>query len=327
MPLIYSYRAFGLTLHSSDPIAGLNAVDDTSRADIHIWMNTGPPQFPNDHFIESWYPTTQFDTHADGLRVWTVGTGRLFRLLYADGTEFFIDRLGTEIYAIWPESSTAEDTAIYLLGPVFGFALRLRGIACLHASAIEIDGAAVALVGAGQAGKSTTAAAFASMGYRVLTDDIAPVLERSGRPYLQPAYPQLRLWPDSVALLYGSEDALPMLTPSWAKRALTLRTFQNEPLPLAAIYVLSGRNGSEPRIEPLSGRERLRTLVAHSYVGYLLDRTMREQEFASLTAVGSRVVMRRVVAAESASQVFGLCARIVEDWEAIGCTPSPITAR
>jgi hypothetical protein len=295
-------------------------------------MDARPSGLPTHDVPEPWFPTDPRDEHADGLRVWRLRQSRFFRFLYADATEFFVNFRGTDVYAAWPDSSTLEDTSIYLLGPVLGFALRLRGIACLHASGIAIGGRAVALLGAGQSGKSTTAAAFAQLGYPVLTDDVAAIVERGGLPYLQPAYPQVRLWPDSVALLYGSEDALPPLTPTWAKRGLDLtrhgHSFSGEPLPLAAIYVLGNRQGEgEPYVEPLTGRERFPTLLAHSYVGYLLDRTMREQEFASLARLGTGIALRRVTRGDRPSDVFRLCSRILEDCEAIGCIASPTMAR
>jgi len=149
---------------------------------------------------------------------------------------------------------------------------------------------------------------------------------------VQPAYPQLRLWPDSVALLYGAADALPRLTPTWDKRALDLTEngcrFQKQPLPLAAIYVLAERSPDpEPRIEGLQGRESLLTLLANTYVGYLLDATMRGQEFESLGRLVSSVHVRRVVASADPTHISGLCARIVDDCEALGCTASPTMAR
>ena len=331
MPFPFSYSAFGLALRSSHAVPGLAAVEDASTPDVVIRMNSGAAARCRLDTAEVWYPAAGQVEHADGLRAWRLDGGRFFRLQYADGTEFVVDRFGTEISVTWPDSSTLEDTSIYLLGPVLGFVLRLRGITCLHASAVQIGGVAVALLGAGEAGKSTTAAAFAQMGFPVLTDDVAPLLDRSGVPYLQPAYPQLRLWPDSVEMLYGSQDALPPLTPTWTKRALDLGargySFQREPLPLAAIYVLGERSDSGPRIDALGGHSAIKALLAHSYVGYLLDRTMREQEFESLTRAGSRIAIRRVVSAQGTSHVFRLCAHILEDCEAMGCTASPITVR
>jgi hypothetical protein len=301
-----------------------------SFTDTSIWLNTRPKELTSFPVPELFYPREEGE-HEDGLRAWRLGGGH-FRLLYADGTEFIVNHSGTEIYANWPDTSTIEDTSIYLLGPVLGFALRLRGITCLHASAVEIGGRAVAFLGAGQTGKSTTAAAFAMRGYPVLTDDVAPLVEQDGRLHLQPTYPQLRLWPDSVGLLYGDEDALPRLTPNWTKRAMDLTrdryAFQNQALPLAAIYVLGEKAAdSEPRIEPIAGREAVRTLLAHSYVGYLLDRAMREREFAEVTRLACQVAVRRVVSSDGSSPVFDLCSRILDDFEEIGCTASPTTAR
>jgi hypothetical protein len=99
------------------------------------------------------------------------------------------------------------------------------------------------------------------MGHAVLSDDIAALTDRDGAMHVQPAYPQIRLWPDSVAMLYGTPDALPPLTPTWDKRALALTepgTFHQQPLPLRAVYLLAEpRDHAEPAIEDVGGAERL----------------------------------------------------------------------
>ena len=253
-------------------------------------------------------------------------------MLYCDGTEFFVNREGSQVWATWPDSLTLEDTATYLLGPVLGFVLRLRGVTCLHASAVAVGDRVIALMGPANAGKSTTAAAMARLGCPVLTDDIVALTEDAGIFGVQPGYPQLRLWPDSVALLYGAEDALPALTPTWDKRALDLNrngySFQCRPLPLAAIYVLDERSRNpEPRIGGIHGRESLLTLLANTYVGYLLDAKMRGQQFESLGRLMASVPVRRVVPSADPAHLSRLCTRILDDCEALACTASPTTAR
>jgi hypothetical protein len=253
-------------------------------------------------------------------------------LAYGDGTRFLVNRRGSEIWATWPDSLTLDDTLTYLLGPVLGFVLRLRGITCLHASAVAVGDRAIALMGPASAGKSTTAAAFAQMGFPVLADDIVALSERDEIFEVQPAYPQLRLWPESVVRFYGAADALPRLTPTWDKRALDLTQngcrFLEQALPLAAIYLLAERSTDvAPRTEGLAGREALLTLVANTYVGYLLDAAMRGQEFASLARLVSGVQVRRIVPADDLAQVTRLCACILDDCEALGCTASPTMAR
>ena len=94
------------------------------------------------------------------LKVWQLASGALLRLDYFDGMQFWVAVQGAQIWAVWPDSLTLEDAATYLLGPVLGLALRLRGVTCLHASAVAFGDSAVAFVGDAGAGKSTTAAAF-----------------------------------------------------------------------------------------------------------------------------------------------------------------------
>ena len=239
--------AFGLSLCTNRRVPGLIAHSAVSTADTRIWLDRAPlaPRIcdlPDDIL----YVSEAHVENTPALRVWRQAGGACFRLLYSDGTEFIVDRGGSEVWATWPGSSTLEDTATYLLGPVLGFVLRLRGITCLHASAVAIGDRAIAMLGPASAGKSTVAAAFCRMGHPVLADDIVALSERDDVFQVQPAYPQLRLWPESVALLYGAADALPRLTPTWDKRALDLTRngcrFQQQPLPLAAIYVLAERS-------------------------------------------------------------------------------------
>ena len=127
-----------------------------------------------------------------------VRTGH-FWFVYDDAVEFIVDEQGSHVWAKWPNGLTIDDVSIYLLGPILGFVLRLRGTLSLHASVVELDRKAIAILGPAGAGKSTLAAAFAMAGHRVLSDDITPVLfDERGRFMAQPGYPRLRLWPDAV---------------------------------------------------------------------------------------------------------------------------------
>ena len=106
---------------------------------------------------------------------------------------------------------------------------------------MSIRDQAIALCGVSQAGKSTTAAALALRGISVLTEDVTPIKDFGETFIVEPGYPRICLWPDSVKELLGSPDALPLLTPNWDKRYLPLdgvrATFQSEPKPLGAIYL------------------------------------------------------------------------------------------
>ena len=251
------------------------------------------------------------------LRVFRLLDGEYFRFDYADETQFVIDRSGSEVWAEWSVPLTLEDTATYLLGPVLGFVMLLRGIVCLHSSAIAIGNEAIALLGPAGSGKSTTAAAFAERGCSVLAEDVVTLDDRHGGFLVRPGYPCIRLWPPAVKALYGSETHLPKLTPNWNKCYLDLsERFQGEPLPLAAIYHLGERHhdARAPYVEMLDRSQALMALVANTYATKLMDKQMRAREFELLTRVVGSVSVRRVTPHSDPARIGDLCDRILNDF-------------
>ena len=316
------YAAFGLSLEANGPIPGLIPQSIPSPPDIRVWLHEHSPASDRDSGPEErYYVSSDVEAGVPTLQVWKTLDGAHFRMRYADDTEFLVAASGGEVHSFAGDPSTLEDTATYLLGPVIGFAMRLRGVTSLHASVVAIGDEAIALAGPAGAGKSTTAACFAGMGYPVLADDVAALAERGGIVHVQPAYPQLRLWPDSVDMLFGSPDALPRLTPTWDKRAMQLSpsgAFQGLSLPLRAVYVL-GAEGDHPAlsIEDVSGAQGFLALLANTYVGYLLDADMRHQEFETLARLAASVPVRRVVRPCGSIDVAAICARLLEDCAAL----------
>ena len=259
------------------------------------------------------------------LRVFRLLDGKYYRFDYADDTKFLIDRAGSEVWAEWTAPLTLEDTATYLLGPVLGFVMLLRGIVCLHASAIAIGDDAIAFVGPAGSGKSTMAAAFAERGYSVLAEDVVTLDDRGDRFLVRPGYPCIRLWPSSVKALYGSETHLPRLTPNWDKCYLDLtERFHDTPLRLAAIYQLRERHhdARAPYVAPLDRSESLMALVANTYATKLMDRPMRAREFELLTRVVGNVPVRRVIPHADAARISNLCDAILDDYQR-GQAPLP----
>lgn len=259
------------------------------------------------------------DSGDPALRIWKSADNRYLRLAYYDGMQFWLERQGKEIWAIWPETSTLEDACSYLLGPVLGVALRLRGVTCLHASAVAVNGYAVAFVGTEGAGKSTIAAAFAQEGHGVLSDDVVALTERGGEFLVEAAYPHVCLWSDSVAALYGSPDALLQFSRGWEKQLLFLgkgeARFQSCPLPLGAIYFLGERHSEPaPSLEVLRPQAALLSLAADTFANKILDRELRAREFEVLARLVMTVPVRRVFPHREASKVHDLCRVIREDF-------------
>ncbi len=295
----HNYCAYGLHLAANEPLPGLHPLTLAAEPAVRLAIAVEPPDLAS--VSQIWYTSAPRQPgQAPNLRVWRDPNGQRFRFRYGDGAEFLLQRQPATIWADWAGQLARDDMATYLLGPILGFWLRWQGVTCLHASAIAVDGLAIALVGNAGAGKSTTAAAFAAAGYPILTDDVAALAIAAEGIAVQPAYPRLRLWSEAVELLYGRPDALPRLVPDhpdWDKRYLDLGDrFQAKPLPLAAIYRLANREADgAPRCEAIAPSRALVELIANTYTNYLLDKTMRQQEFTDLSRLVQQVPVRRAI--------------------------------
>ena len=316
-----SHVTYGLRVAVNMALPGLPLRLDSDAYDVRIFLkewNTFPTTFPEP--VDILYASPEdAEPGQPNLRVGVLPGGDYFGFFYRDEVRFAVERQGREVWGDWPENYTLEDACTYLLGPVLGFVLRLRGVTCLHASAVAVDGQAIALVGSPGAGKSTIAAALAQCGFSVIADDVVALVSDGKNFQAQPGYPRLNLWSDSVRALFGSDDALPRITPTWDKRYLALGDnglgFASEPLPLGAIYVLGAREAAlkAPVIDDLSGSDALAEFVTNTYVNYLLDRDMRSREFDVLTRLVVRIPIRRVRPPADYSAVFDLSEAIVTD--------------
>jgi energy-coupling factor transporter ATP-binding protein EcfA2 len=301
---MYRYCAYGLQLVVNAPIPGLLVLPPEAgdNCDRQIWLDRWP-----DHLAtpdpppkaKLWYTSRKINPN---LKVWQLAD-EVYWFRYRDGAEFLVDNPQKTLWARWQDPLTVEDAATYLLGPILGFILRSRGVICLHASAVAVEGRAIAFVGQAGAGKSTTAAAFACLGYPVLTDDVLALTPQNSSYWVQPAYPGVRLWDSSVAALFGHAEALPRLVPThptWDKRYLDLTrspySFQTQPIPLACIYLLDTRQSHTPagQIIDISPQEGAISLIANTYTNYLLNKSMRAIEFQHLGQLLKSVQIRRL---------------------------------
>jgi hypothetical protein len=322
-PLSANHLIYGLRIAANRAIPGLVPLAQTQpEFDLLVHLKDQPPfpafarVSPADFFYTSSYSD---DNGQPTLRVAKLAGGAYFGFFYGDGARFAVAHDGRQLWADWPEDYFIEDAATYLVGPVLGFVLRLRGITPLHASAIAVNDQVIALVGVPGAGKSTTAAAFAHLGFGVLSDDVVALEDGHDQFLVAPGYPRVNLWPDSVRALLGAEDALPRITPTWGKYYLPLNQygcrFESRPLPLGAVYFLGERDPGRtlPVIEELSPGDALVNLVANTYVNYVLDRPMRHREFDLLSRLVAHVPIRRLRPAADPSAILTMCEAVAAD--------------
>jgi hypothetical protein len=327
----FTHIVFGLTIHSNLPIPGLNPLGSSSNSadvELHLGVSPNSQRVSGADSEELTYTSSYTDeTGNPALQIWKTADGGFLRLAYYDGIQFWLEREGKSVWAVWPAASTLEDTAAYLLGPVFGLLLRLRGVTCLHASAVSIDNRCVAFVGEEGAGKSTTAAAFAKEGRAVISDDVVALVESPEGFLVMPAYPHLCLWPDSVEMLYGSAEALPRFSMGWEKRRLALGEqgpqFESRALPLGAIYLLGERRPDQALcVEAVRPQSGLLSLVADTFANKILDREMRAREFAVLGRLVTTVPIRRIHPHTDACRLQELCTVLCEDFASLRISTS-----
>jgi hypothetical protein len=301
----YRYLLYGLTLQSQETLPGLEDGSATCKeSDVLLQIGAEPDWVRQARSLVS-HRVHQLDAKSEcddpAFVITSYAKDRFFGLTYTDGTQFLTDAEGRRLWGAWNEPWTKEDFATYLLGPVMGFVLRRRGVTPLHASAVCVAGNAMVFCGDAHAGKSTLAAALGLRGAPILCEDIAALRLADNRYWIEPGYPRVCLWPESVEKLMGRGDALPLLTPNWEKRYLpldgVLARFQPARCPVGAVYVLAPRaaDGNAPRIENMTQKEALLELVQHTYMNWLPDRGQRAREFDTLTQLAGQVPVRRIV--------------------------------
>lgn len=153
----------------------------------------------------------------------------------------------------------------YLVGTVMGILLFQRGLVVLHASAVEVDGAAVAFMGNSGQGKSSLAAALHAHGHQLCNDDVTPVTLDGDLAIAYPGFPQLKLTSESAATLGCNPELLVELNSLEEKRGYRVReTFTQTPIPLRCVYLLDW--GDDMHVTgPLNPSEALMELIQQTW--------------------------------------------------------------
>jgi hypothetical protein len=265
-------RMFGLRVRSNRPLPfALPATAGTP--DVHCTLGELPP-------LADEQPIA---LDRDDAPYTLARTAATYVLTYADATRFAVTR--DSIAMTWREPLTFEDACTYLPGAPFALLLRLRGVACLHASAVTLDGRTTAYAGSSGAGKSTLAAMMLARGATLVSEDVLALARSGGGIVALPGYAGIRLWPEAVQLVAGSHDALPIISPTWEKRILEVgeAQFAGEPRALDEVLFLDGDEGS------LAPRDAALRLIANAYRPEMLDAAMRQNEFEIFTELADRV--------------------------------------
>ena len=178
-------------------------------------------------------------------------------LTFGRKASFHLDREGRVLLCSATEREGIEWQR-FLLDTVLYCVSVLRGFEALHASAVCVEGSAVALVAAPGGGKSTLAAELVRRGHCLFADDVL-ALSRADGKVLAHAGPPLMTLPARVDAIeeIGKRLAVPTgqdteQDTSWVR----VRRAGGDPRPLTAVFVLDRRQagGLQPLRETSPGR-------------------------------------------------------------------------
>jgi hypothetical protein len=319
MSRAFQYQLFDLIAGADQAIPGLTPESRRGQPDISIHLGTRPRGEHESQEQILWYESGAVDaTGKPALQIWNISGGPYLRADYFDSTKFWLEKSGKEVWVSWSEGSSLNVAISYLLGPIFGVVLRLRGITCLHGSAVSIAGRGAIFIGPPGAGKSTTAAALAQRGHPVLSDDIVALSKQGDSLEITPAYPHLCLWPDSMEMLLGSGAALLPLAEDSDKKKLPLDgahgTFGKEAVSVAGIYLLGERRaGTRVFLNKVPPQEALISLISNVFGTNLPVPNQAASDLPRLVKLLEQASVRRIHADADPRQIFSLCEYIESD--------------
>ncbi|MCD7033161.1 aldolase [Metabacillus sp. GX 13764] len=252
----YAYTVFGLSLESEIPLPEL----------IHF----NRPALDLDCEIVIRDLTSVWDSLSSGESKFFMEKDHV--MFKAANTAIFSIKDGSRIIVSPFPGADFAKIRLYILGSCMGALLMQKGMLPLHGSAIEIDGRAYAIVGESGAGKSTTAAAFLKEGFKLLSDDVISIENREGVPLVFPAYPQQKLWQESMNSFEMQTQHYQPLFERETKYAIPVQDqFCNQPLPLAGVFELVKKDSGKVSISSVRGLEKLDSLFRNTYRNFFIE--------------------------------------------------------
>ena len=298
---VHRYTAYGLVLHSEVALPEL----PPGGAEADVVVRVGP--------------VDGVPAEASGEELYARADDGVARLYLRDAGACCV-RAGREIVVAAAPGVDERLLRLLLLGPALAAVLRQRGRLVFHASAVAIDGGAVAFLGASGWGKSTVAAAFHAAGHAVVDDDVVVVGTNGPVPVTIPGVPRVKLYPDVATSLGMNPAALPVVQPRVGKLGLALAGgFAAGPLPLRGLYVLDDADALA--IVPLAPPDALVEMLRHSYGARTFRWTHAPEHFRQCAAVAARVPSRRLRRPRSLAGLPGLVRAVEQDVAAGAAVP------
>ena len=267
--MTYGYGAYGLRIRSALPLPldPLAAAPEADAADVTVHLGAVPSSLPG---------------RLTRTVLWQARPGAL--LLHVEGVARYLVTDGNDV-RIEPLGNDHADAASFVAGMPLTVLLQQRGVATLHAAAVQSAGGAVLLLGRSGHGKSSLAAALVERGHALLADDVTGVVLNDGRATALPAFASLRLWTQTLEKMRSSPTVRSRVRHGLEKYWVEASRACAQPLPVRAAFVLTPHHGAGIDVAPVP---------SNSTFWQLLEHTHRK---GALKALGQRPAHFRIVAA------------------------------
>lgn len=278
---MHQYFCYGLHIRSEMPLPELRTFRG-ERTDVTIrYGDVGPPAQE-----EGTWGSRTIREEPDAITLWMDQVGG-------------IEARRGRVLTISPCEGAEERGFRFLVSGIgLGLILHQRGTPALHASAAVVDDGVVGFIGGKGMGKSTTAASFHNEGYPVVTDDVLPYRIQSDEVRVLPAFPNLKLYSDSVEAVFGEDpDNCPRVDPRGDKRTRDVERFADDALPLRCLYVLDwAENGAKMKGGKVAGQKACLELLRNSFALRILEKEgSTSEELNRVSQLSKRVPIRRLV--------------------------------
>jgi len=195
------------------------------------------------------------------------------------GVATYFARYGKQI-EVFPQNGAEKSKIEYFLNN-WGVVsiLHQRRIINFHASSFGFGGKGIMICGDSGAGKSSLTASFCLDGAEFISDDITPVIFKSGRPYILPIENKIQLREETVIQLGMMNRKQTAANPFNHKLICNLKAATKDSIPLVHVFWINISNTNRLTFTELNGPEKF-VMLRGEICGWEMLKGMRETEKA-----------------------------------------------
>lgn len=267
------YQAFGLIIESE---LELLAPEVNGTPDLVISYGKSPIDLDETLIDVGWVKSNTTEA--------IVNISDIARFYVTNGNSIVIENLGTD---------DDEQIRLYLMGTCMGAILQQRGIIPLHGSCVCKDNKAFVITGDSGAGKSTTAAEFLKRGWKLMSDDVTPIVEDNGTYYARSTYPGQKMWQDTIDRSDNSDRVVKnIIREDDGRQKFQLQaknSYINTTLPLMyCVYLIPG--SETLMMDELLGFAKTDMLMRNLYRGFMIgDKAGRSNMLKTCVKLGEQL--------------------------------------